>query len=356
MVGSAVMLALSSLWRPTVRHLVLLVASLGLLTHCSDDGSSNGAGGGGAASGSGSGASASGGSGGETDITGAILTNTSADCGDYAGSYTSSARDVGEGVDHNGLLTITAEADGCTFSSNSIPNHDFNDGMGMFMFPAQPLMESRNIKRAPMAAAAPAPLSLQYDNAIFLNGVKLDLLAAACYGVGPDPLGLEKIGCFDNNIPWRYDPMFPANGFGTDTHNAHTQPDGAYHYHGSPRALFDPSGEMPSPVIGFAADGYPIFGPFIDDGGTLREVQSGYTLKSGMRTSQPGEGALPPGNYDGTFIDDYEFTDAGDLDACNGMDRNGGYGYYVTSSYPWVMACFRGTPDPSFQKMMMPMP
>ena len=44
------------------------------------------------------------------------------------------------------------------------------------------------------------------------------------------------------------------------------------------------------------------------------------------------------------------WTDAGDLDECNGMTVDGAYGYYVTDQYPWVMACFQGTPDPSFRK------
>lgn len=103
-------------------------------------------------------------------------------------------------------------------------------------------------------------------------------------------------------------------------------------------------------MIGFAADGFPIFGPFIDDGGTVRRVVSGWTLRTGERQSQDGEGAFPGGTYDGTYVDDYEFTGAGDLDACNGMTRDGVYGYYVTDTYPWVLGCFAGTPDDSFRK------
>jgi hypothetical protein len=57
------------------------------------------------------------------------------------------------------------------------------------------------------------------------------------------------------------------------------------------------------------------------------------------------------GNYDGTYVDDYEYqVGSGDLDECNGMIINGHYGYYVTSSYPWIMNCFKGTPDSSFRK------
>ena len=97
-------------------------------------------------------------------------------------------------------------------------------------------------------AAENTPLSLTYDDAILLNGVTVDLLAAGCFGVGDG-----RVGCNDDNQPWRFDPLFAANGFQVDQHNAHSQPDGSYHYHGDPNALFDHSGTVVSPVIGFAA-------------------------------------------------------------------------------------------------------
>ena len=50
------------------------------------------------------------------------------------------------------------------------------------------------------------------------------------------------------------------------------------------------------------------------------------------------------------YIDDWVFKGTGDLDACNGMTVDGQYGYYVTDTYPWILACLRGTPDPSFYK------
>ncbi len=34
-------------------------------------------------------------------------------------------------------------------------------------------------------------------------------------------------------------------------------------------------------MIGFAADGFPIYGPFIDDNGDFRSVTSSYVLRSG---------------------------------------------------------------------------
>ena len=286
---------------------------------------------------------------GSQDITNTVFINTSSDCTQYEGEFTSSINDIGNNNQLVGSLIISSNATFCTFSSNSVPNHDVNDQNG-FATEIGEVNESFNITRNPSFTANVTPLSIQIDNAIFLNGSKLDMLAAACYGIGNEPLGQEKIGCGQDNTPWRYDPMHSNNNFGTDSHNAHTQPDGAYHYHGDPKALYDQSGNTVSGVIGFAADGFPIYGPYFEDGGVIRKATSGYTLKVGQRTNQAGEGAFPGGNYDGTFIDDYEFTNAGDLDECNGMSINGSYGYYVTDSYPWVIKCFKGTPDTSFNK------
>ena len=41
---------------------------------------------------------------------------------------------------------------------------------------------------------------------------------------------------------------------------------------------------------------------------------------------------------------------AGDLDECNGMTVDGVYGYYITDAFPYIVACFRGIPNLSFQK------
>ena len=284
-----------------------------------------------------------------SDITNYVFTKTDPSCSAYVGEFTSKIKDLGNNRTLTGSLSITTDGNTCTISSNSIPNHDVND-TGAFATTVSEVNTTFKIPVSPTVANSPTQLSLEYDNAVFLNGAKLDLLAAACYGIGPEPLGQEKIGCFQTNTPWRYDPMSPLNQFGTDSHNAHTQPNGAYHYHGDPVAMYV-SGGKASGVIGFAADGFPIYGPFIDDNGDFRIVTSSYALRSGARQSQSGEGAFPGGNYDGTYVDDYEYQEgSGDLDECNGRVTNGRYGYYVTSSYPWIMKCFKGTPDSSFQK------
>lgn len=274
------------------------------------------------------------------DITDAMLTQRSANCADYAETNTAKATDVQNKTRYNATVTVTAKGRTCVISSNAIPNHDFN-ATGRFATPIRQQNQTYKISSRPKAGSKPTALTMGYDNAVFLNGVKLDLMAAGCFGVGDG-----FIGCRDIAAPYRYDPLGGARKFGADEHNAHTQPNGAYHYHGNPMALFDQvRPTAPSPVIGFAADGFPIFGSYIADAGRVRKATSSYQLKSGTRPGGPG------GTYDGTFIDDWMYVaGTGDLDECNGMTQDGIYGYVVTDTYPHVMGCFTGKPDRSFRK------
>lgn len=279
-----------------------------------------------------------------TDITNAILERKSISCIDYVKNYTSSVMDVQRAVNFDGSLSITSSDGKCIFTVNSIPNHDFNDGTANFANNVAANPATFEITQTPTEATSTTALSLRTDNAIFLNGIKLDLLAAGCFGIGDG-----KIGCFELGKPFRYDPMSPLADFGTDSHNAHTQPDGTYHYHGNPNALFYSDTAIESPVVGFAADGFPIYGSYFSDNGTIRKATSSYQLKSGNRSAV--NGINPGGSFDGTYVDDYEYVSGlGDLDECNGMTVDGAYGYYVTDSYPWVLGCFKGTPDASFNK------
>ena len=170
------------------------------------------------------------------DITNAILSNKSKNCVDYIEQFTSTVNDVNRGVVFNGDLVISQVGDKCVFQTNAIPNHDFNDGGNAFPNNVSAQNDQFEITTSPVIASKITNISLQVDNAIMLNGVKVDLLAAGCFGVGNG-----KVGCNDMSQPWRYDPMHPANGFNVDSHNAHAQPDGTYHNHGSPFTLFEAS-------------------------------------------------------------------------------------------------------------------
>ena len=285
------------------------------------------------------------------DIKDAVLSNLSGDCADYSVNYETAVKDVQRNLDFTSTVALSDDSTKCTLTANDIPNYDFNDGTGRFAEDATEQDINLTIARNPSKSTPTTELSLFNYSAVMLNGVVLDQVANGCYA--PDDASADSDGNIANGCglwtDWRLDPLGKVS-LGTDSHNAHVQPGGLYHYHGDPRALYDLTDTShASPVIGFAADGFPIYGTFFlnEATGEVEEATSGYTLKTGSRPT--GENN-PGGTYDGTYIQDYEFTDAGTLDKCNGMTVNGQYGYYVTKSYPYVMGCYSGTPDLSFFK------
>ncbi|MEM7137913.1 MAG: YHYH protein [Myxococcota bacterium] len=321
------------------------VGSVLLLVGCSSNAGDNG------------GAGASGGSagaGGVVDITNAVFVVRDPDCAAYSNTYGSEVVDIQRDLLFDGDVTISNDGDSCTLVSNNIPNHDFDDATASFATDVAAVNQAFTVPRMPSLASEPTALSQQVYDGVMLNGVPIDVLSAGCYDPDSpmaDANGDVAIGC-NADVPWLLDPLGTEFKFGADANNAHTQPDGAYHYHGNPNAMFDDMpGAQGSPVIGFAADGFPIYGSFFLDPATntVREAVSGYTLRSGDRPEGDGN---PGGPYDGRYVADWEFTDAGDLDECNGMEVDGQYGYYVIDAFPWILRCLSGTPDPSFQKGM----
>ena len=252
----------------------------------------------------------------------------------------------------SGAVIISFDDEFCTVQSNGIPNHDVGGGSWRdFAAKVSAIAHTFRFTRKPQLSNTVTQLEHTSFDAVLLNGAVVDIQSAGCYRPGSpqaDENGNVLAGCRAND-PWLLDPMSPLATFAEDIHHAHTQPDGRYHYHGNPRALFDDDpGPDGSPLIGFAADGFPIYGSYFkDETGTVRKVISGYTLKQGTRPSGSGN---PGGTYDGLYRSDYQFTDSGDLDECNGMTVDGSYRYYVTDSFPWIVACLWGQADPSFVK------
>lgn len=312
-----------------------LIAPLGTQAALADDGHAHGA---------------------AIDITNAILEKRSADCGDYVGAYTANVTDEQNQTAFMSEVVITATEADCTVTSNSVPNHDFNDATAAFAGGQEGASISevdavRTVTRTPEFADEPTYISQEVKNAVFLNGVLLDIFSAGCYNpesADASEDGNVGIGCA-SDAAWLLDPLGTEAKFGADAHNAHTQPGGLYHYHGGPNALFDDNpGPDGSPVIGFAADGFPVYGSYFRDPNTgeVRQAVTGYTLREGSRGERSSTN--PGGAYTGEYNDDWEFTGAGDLDECNGMTIDGQYGYYVIDAYPWVVKCLRGTPHESF--------
>ncbi|MCK5443726.1 MAG: YHYH protein [Maribacter sp.] len=151
---------------------------------------------------------------------------------------------------------------------------------------------------------------------------------------------------------------------GLDCNNAHVQPTGKYHYHGSPTLYFEnlnvPDDKMT--LVGYSADGFPIYHKYAfeiasDWNSSLIEMTPSYQLKSGNR---PGDGIFAPCDvYNGVYSNDYEYIEGlGTLDEANGRTRitpeylDGTYYYVLTDDFPNIPRYFRGTPSQDFKSGM----
>ncbi len=188
-----------------------------------------------------------------------------------------------------------------------------------------------------------------------LTALFLEPFGVAVNGIPFDP-GANEFWNRDRNSGWQYEPMF-HHSLGLDESNAHVQPNGAYHYHGLPTGLLNRLAQAPHPVlIGYAADGFPIYAPFgykeaENNRSVMTKLRSSYRVKGGTRPSGPG------GRYDGSFVQDYEYVaNLGDLDRCNGRFGvtteypKGTYHYIVTDTFPFIPREWKGTPDESFMR------
>ncbi|MEM9025945.1 MAG: YHYH protein [Verrucomicrobiota bacterium] len=204
------------------------------------------------------------------------------------------------------------------------------------------------VTASPKKRDSPVPLERSAFG-IAVNGVPFDPGAAEWY------LG-------QRSSPWRYEALSGAIHLGVDANHAHVQRGGIYHYHVIPTLLvesMDISDTKHSPIIGWAADGFPIYalsgyadGSNPDSG--IKKLKSSYRLKSVKRPDGPED---PGGTYDGTFVADYEYIPGhGDLDECNGMDTitpdfpKGTYAYFLTEDWPVIPRYFRGKPSRDFSK------
>jgi hypothetical protein len=108
------------------------------------------------------------------DLTGLLLTQTSASCEDYVNTYNATAKDLKSNSNFEASVEITVVVDKCVITSNAIPNHDFNDGDRNFATEISTQNQVYQIPKVATAANQTTQLTLEYDDAVFLNGVKLD--------------------------------------------------------------------------------------------------------------------------------------------------------------------------------------
>lgn len=245
-------------------------------------------------------------------------------------------------------VSITIEADKRVITANGLPDH----AAGRFPNENNPNRIAAQNHRftmpaKPVVSATPTPLRAQ-PFGIAVNGVLFDP-------------GTAEYWHNDRESGWHYEAKGDAFSLGLDANNAHVQPNGAYHYHGIPTALLSRlSGGRPAmTLLGWAADGFPIYGPWghevaADPASRLRPLKSSFRLKQGTR---PTSGGQPGGSHDGIFVEDFDYVaGSGDLDECSGRFGvtpefpEGIYHYVLTEDFPFVPRAFRGTPDPSFAR------
>lgn len=184
-----------------------------------------------------------------------------------------------------------------------------------------------------------------YTTAILFSGAVVEPYTAEFF-----------VGSNGVNMEWNITTLQSTTSLGLDCNNAHVQPTGRYHYHGTPSAYLDDLAVDGTEMIkvGYAADGFPIYYKYAyaDDGVTIVAQQSGYQLKTEDRG---GDGlSAPDGCPDGYYFQDYEYlSDNSELDECNGRfgktpESDNEYFYVITDNFPSMPLCFSGIPDNSF--------
>lgn len=229
--------------------------------------------------------------------------------------------------------------------SNGIPNHR----VGQYPNRGNPhrIQEQQYTYRVPLnpQKTVPPVQLIRQPWGIAINGVLFDP-------------GTAEYWRGDRSGTWNYEALSGKVNLGLDANHAHVQPNGAYHYHGLPTGLCKTlsMGKPGMHLLGWAADGFPIYGPYAyqhsnDPNSKLVRMKSSYQLKPSPRSGGPG------GNSDGTFTADYQYVpNSGDLDECGGRTGvtpeypKGTYYYVLTEDYPFIPRLFRGKPDPSFQR------
>ena len=248
------------------------------------------------------------------------------------------------------FVNIIINSDKLVLKTTGIPNHDLESGIGCcaseqnreWSLPLNPIeVTNGNYSMAPERGPV----------AVAVNG-------AAIYGPEEGPGGDAVALHYGKFVEDRQPIQLGVCG-------GHSGPGGEYHYHYDANCIhWHPDVEngensndysidkldnqKHSPVIGFAFDGYPIYGFFgFDNNGNVREMTSSYQLNAGAN------------GYNGS--DDYTYVEGlGDLDQCNGHFGstpefpNGVYHYHSTiksglgsMGFPYFVYCYHGIPDES---------
>lgn len=253
-------------------------------------------------------------------------------------------------------------------SASGIPSYDIGPFPGNPNIPANQHFIAA-IPRTPVVPATKVATTLGV-NGLYVNGV-------AMFNA-------------DDGNSWRNssrtespqgDGIWHRNGgtvevVGFDPCEGHPQQQGVYHHHEYSPCLGAQLGATTtshSPLLGFALDGFPMYGPYgysspLDPSSGVRRMVSGYRLRSiTQRHTLPDGTILTPAQYGpdvdsnfalGRYLEDFEWLSSlGDLDTHNGRfcvtpDYPAGtYAYFLTldehgaAAFPYTIgSTFYGTP------------
>lgn len=167
---------------------------------------------------------------------------------------------------------------------------------------------------------------------------------------------------YNNAGVWNQNAIY-VEGKSFDTCLGHPAPNGEYHHHLNPHCLYDDKDNSKhSPIIGYAFDGFPIYGAYgyknADGSGGISRMRSSYALRNiTKRTTLPNGSTASSAGPDvagqyalGYYVEDFAYTAGmGDLDDHNGRFcvtpdyPNGIYAYFVTldsngtAAYPYIV-------------------
>jgi hypothetical protein len=253
-----------------------------------------------------------------------------------------------------------------------VRSNGLTDNMGRYLNPGQCLSQNYTF-RIPRNPTVPATKTISPKVGaigLLLNGIPIYGLSNANSWNGSTNVGMGGGGVWNVEV-------FKSEGAVLDTaFGAHPQQQGAYHTHATPFRLYkNTPSNVHSPLIGFAFDGYPVYGPYgysspMNAGSAVTRMKSGYSLRNiTTRTTLPYGVALNANQYGppvsttypiGTYCEDYEWlaSNNGDLDKYNGRFcvtpeyPSGTYAYFTTinaagvATFPYMIGVeYYGAPD-----------
>eukprot|EP00475_Leptophrys_vorax_P028196 TRINITY_DN4069_c0_g1_i2.p1 TRINITY_DN4069_c0_g1~~TRINITY_DN4069_c0_g1_i2.p1 ORF type:complete len:359 (-),score=54.09 TRINITY_DN4069_c0_g1_i2:118-1050(-) len=221
-----------------------------------------------------------------------------------------------------GAVNITEDDEGhLLIWTNSIPDHDilkdyyYRDTYNGFCLTIAPQDFTLTIPKTPSknseSGCVPSLAGIAINGVELWNSYNQESLATA---LPQYAAVLDVQQGVDAGKGYMAEPM--------DTCGGHPGPDGTpYHYHMLPPQGFtwenvcfaNVTPGVPSGIMGVAVDGFPIYGPFDENGNELTPA---------------------------------------DLDECNGREYNGSYRYILTREFPYGPGCLWGDVSPDVQEYL----